>query len=180
MGSGTDQQIDWLTDREWRDGETVVDVGGGNGATLVALLRRHPRLNGIVFDLPETARDAERVVGESDVADRCRVVAGSFFESVPAGDTYALAGIIHDWDDEHASRILETVRKAAPASARVLIRDAVISPGNDAQGNKWLDVLMLVLLQGRERTEDEWRRLLSGVGLEITSISEGLVQARCP
>ena len=179
MASGVDQQIDWLTDREWRDGETVVDVGGGNGATLVALLRRNPQLNGIVFDLPETARDAERIVGESDVADRCRVVAGSFFDSVPPGDTYALAGILHDWDDEHASQILATVRTAAPTEARVLIRDAVISPRNDAEGNKWLDLLMLVLLGGRERTEEEWRRLLSDAGLEVTSITDGLIEAKC-
>jgi hypothetical protein len=179
MASGTDQQIDWLADLDWRDDETVVDVGGGNGATLVALLRRHPQLNGIVFDLPETARDAELVVAGSDVADRCRVVAGSFFESVPEGDVYVLGAILHDWDDEHASQILGAVRAGAPPNARVVIRDAVIPPGNDPHGNKWLDLLMLVLLRGRERNEEQWRELLAASDFEVASISDGLIQATC-
>jgi len=179
MASGTDRQIDWLADLEWRDGETVVDVGGGNGATLVALLRRHPQLNGIVFDLPETARDAEVVVANSEVADRCRIVAGSFFESVPAGDVYALAGILHDWDDEHAARILRTIRAAAPPNARVVIHDSVIPPGNEPHGNKWLDLLMLVLLRGRERTEEQWQTLLADSDFEAVSIADGLIQAQC-
>jgi predicted O-methyltransferase YrrM len=179
MASGTDQQIDWLADLDWRDGETVVDVGGGNGATLVALLRRQPQLRGIVFDLPETAREAETLVASSGLSDRCSVVAGSFFDTVPSGDAYALSGILHDWDDEHAARILRTIRSAAPPNARVVIRDAVIPPGNEPHGNKWLDLLMLVLLRGRERTEEEWRKLLSESSFEVTAISDGLIQAAC-
>jgi len=179
MASGTDQHIGPLVELDWRDGETVVDVGGGNGATLVALLRLHPQLNGVVFDLPETARDAELLVGESDVADRCRVVAGSFFESVPTGDTYTLAGILHDWDDERALQILQVIRNSAAADARVVIRDSVIPPGDGPHGNKWLDLLMLVLLRGRERNEQEWRELLSRAGFEVVSISDGLIEATC-
>jgi hypothetical protein len=179
MASGTEQQIDPLVEVDWRDGETVVDVGGGNGATLVALLRRRPSLRGIVFDLPETARDAEVVVAESGLSDRCTVVAGSFFEIVPPGDAYLLGAILHDWDDEHATRILRTIRTAAPPDARVIIRDAVIPPDNEPHGNKWLDLLMLVLLRGRERTEEEWRALLADADFDVTSISDGLILAAC-
>src|SRR6266568_7725760 len=98
MASGAEQNLDPVVELDWRDGETIVDVGGGNGATLVALLRRRPELSGIVFDLPGTARDAEIFVAESGLSDRCRVVAGSFFDTIPPGDTYLLSAILHDWD----------------------------------------------------------------------------------
>jgi hypothetical protein len=159
---------------EWRDGETVVDVGGGNGALLVDLLRRRPGLRGIVFDLPETDRD------ESLFGDRIEFVAGSFFERVPEGDAYVLSAIIHDWDDERATAILRTIRAAAPSGARLLATESVIQPGNDPDGAKWLDLLMLVLAGGRERTEPEWRALLEGAGVEPVRIEDGLVEARCP
>ena len=179
MASGAEQDVDPLLKVDWRDGETVVDVGGGNGATLVALLRRRPGLSGIVFDLPETAREAETFLARSDLASRCRVVAGSFLETVPPGDVYLLQAILHDWDDERAGLILRTIRSNAPPRARVVIRDAVIPPGNEPHGNKWLDLLMLVLLRGRERTEEEWRRLLEAAGFDVASISDGLILATC-
>src|SRR5207253_6218688 len=113
---------------DWRDGEVVVDVGGGNGALLVKLIRRRPELRGIVLDLPETVRD------EAALGDRIQFVAGSFFESVPEGDAYLFSGILHDWPDEDAARILRTMRVAAPAHARLLINESVIRPGNDADG----------------------------------------------
>ena len=106
-------------------------------------------------------------------------VAGSFFDTVPAGDTYVLGAILHDWDDERATQILRTIRVAAPQNARVVIRDAVIPPGNDPHGNKWLDLLMLVLLRGRERTEEEWRLLLAQSDFDVVSISDGMIEARC-
>jgi O-methyltransferase domain len=179
MASGAEEQVDPLMEVGWRDGETIVDVGGGNGATLAALLRRRPGLSGIVFDLPETARDAETFLARSDLTDRCQVVAGSFFETVPPGDVYLLQGILHDWDDEHAGLILRAVRTSAQPGARVVIRDAVIPPGNEPHGSKWLDLLMLVLLRGRERTEEEWRHLLDDLGFDVVSISDGLILATC-
>jgi len=179
MASGADQNIGPLAELEWRDGETLVDVGGGNGATLAALLGARPELQGVVFDLPGATREAETLIREAGLSDRCTIVTGSFFESVPSGDTYLLASILHDWDDENALRILHTVRAGAPANARVLIRDSVIPPGDEAHGNKWLDLLMLVLLRGRERTEEEWRKLLSGAGFEVASISDGLIVSKC-
>jgi O-methyltransferase domain len=163
-----------LAQLDWREGETVVDVGGGNGALLVDLFGRRRGLHGIVFDLPETERD------EAALGPNIEFVAGSFFDSVPTGDAYVLSAILHDWDDERVAIILRTIRAAAPAGAQVLIAESVIEPGNEPEGAKWLDLLMLVLAGGRERTEHEWRALLEGAGLEPVQIEDGLIEARCP
>lgn len=173
MAGGKERSAERLADLEWRDGETVVDVGGGNGTLLVELLRHRSELRGIVFDLPETDRD------EDALGDNIEFVAGSFFERVPAGDAYVLSAILHDWNDERATAILRTVRASAPHDARVLIVESVIPPGNEPNGAKWLDLLMLVLAGGRERTEREWRALLEGAGLEPVSVEDGLIEARC-
>lgn len=173
MSGGKRPNADRLAELDWRDGEVVVDVGGGNGALLVYLLRRRPKLRGIVLDLPETTRD-EATLGP-DIA----FMAGSFFESVPAGDAYVLSAIIHDWDDDAATTILQTIRRAALPNARVLITESVIPPGNDPEGAKWLDLLMLVLAGGRERTEPQWRTLLEGAGFDPVRIENGLIEARC-
>ena len=156
---------------EWRDGEVVVDVGGGNGALLSKLIELRPELRGIVLDLPETVRD------EAALGDRIEFVAGSFFDSVPEGDAYVLSGILHDWPDEDAARILRTIRAAAPPHARLLINESVIEPGNDPQGAKWLDLLMFVLAGGRERDEKQWRDLFSTTGWEPTRF-EQVIEAR--
>jgi hypothetical protein len=173
MGGGNDRKAEHLAGLEWRDGEVVVDVGGGNGSQLLGLLRRKENLRGIVFDLPETNRD------ESSFPDGLEFVAGNFFKRAPHGDTYLLSGILHDWDDERAAAICRTIRTAASPGARLLITESVIPPGNEPEGAKWLDLLMLVLAGGRERTEPEWRRLLDSTGFDIEQIEDGLIQARC-
>jgi hypothetical protein len=173
MAGGKERSAERLAGLEWRDDETVVDVGGGNGALLRGLLQRRPRLHGIAFDLPETVRD-ERALG-----DRISFVAGDFFERVPTGDAYVLSTILHDWDNERAAAILGTIRVAAPASARLFILDSVVGQGNEPSGAKWLDLLMLVLAGGRERTEPEWRRLIESTGFRIEQIEDRLIQARC-
>jgi hypothetical protein len=171
--SGGKSRADRLAELDWSDGDVVVDVGGGNGALLVDLLRRRPGLHGIVLDLPETVRDEEALGPDIEFVE------GSFFESVPAGDGYVLSGIIHDWDDEAATAILRTIRGAAPPNARVLITESVIGPGNEPAGAKWLDLLMLVLARGRERTESEWRALLDRANLSAERIEDGLIVATC-
>ena len=173
MAGGKDRSADRLAALEWRDGETVVDVGGGNGALLLELFRRRPGLRGIVFDLPETDRD------EGLFGDGLEFVAGSFFEHVPEGDAFLLSGILHDWDDEPATAILRTIRASASPDARVLITESVVPSGNEPHGGKWLDLLMLVLAGGRERDEGQWRTLLVGAGLTLVRIDDGLIQARC-
>jgi hypothetical protein len=174
MSGGKHRNAERLAELDWADGEIVVDVGGGNGALLVELLRRRPGLRGVVLDLPETVRDEEALAPDIEFVE------GSFFEAVPAGDAYVLSGIIHDWDDEAATAILRTIRAAAHPQARVLITENVLAPGNEPEGAKWLDLLMLVLAGGRERTEPEWRGLLEGAGLEPIRIDDGLIEARCP
>ncbi len=172
MSGGKGRSGERLSALDWHGDETVVDVGGGNGALLHDLLARVPDVRGIVLDLPETVRD-------EDLGDRIEFVEGSFFDSVPAGDVYVLSGILHDWDDERAGAILRTIRAGAPAEARLVIVESVIGPGNDPNGAKWLDLLMLVLIDGRERTETEWRTLLEGAGFVVDEIEDGLIRARC-
>jgi hypothetical protein len=169
MAEGRSRPAERLAALEWREGEVVVDVGGGNGALLIELIRLKPELRGIVLDLPETVRD------EAALGEQIEFVAGSFFESVPEGDAYILSGILHDWPDEDAARILRTIRRAAPAHARLLINESVIEPGNDPQGAKWLDLLMLVLAGGRERDELQWRELLEGTGFLVVSLENPIV-----
>jgi hypothetical protein len=166
-------RVDQLAALDWRGEEIVVDVGGGDGSLLRGLLDRVPSLRGIVFDLPETNRD------EATFDERLSFVAGSFFERVPQGDVYILSAILHDWDDERAAAILRTIRACAPADARLLVLESVVPAGNEPHGAKWLDVLMLTLLGGRERDEEQWRALLGGAGLEPVRIEDDLVEARC-
>jgi hypothetical protein len=173
MEQGKEQRVERLASLDWRGDETVVDVGGGNGSLLVGLLERHPGLRGIVFDLPETARD------EANLGERCTFVAGSFFERVPAGDVYVLSTILHNWDDSAAARILETIRAHAPAGARLIALDAVLPDGGEAHWARWLDLLGLAVFGGRERDETQWRALLAAGGFEPIAIVDGRIEARC-
>jgi O-methyltransferase domain len=173
MRHGSQGDFERLDSVEWRGDETVVDVGGGNGSLLVSLLERHPGMRGIVFDLPETVRD------EAALGDRCTFVAGSFFEAVPAGDAFILSTVLHNWDDASALRILQTVRAAARDTARLILVEAVMEPGNEPDVAKWLDLLMLALFASRERTEEQWRTLLQDAGFEPTRFGGGVIEARC-
>jgi len=171
MEQGKERRVERLEPVEWRGDETVVDVGGGNGSLLTELLRRQPGLRGIVLDLPETVRD------EAALGDRIEFVAGNFFERVPSGDVYVLGTVLHDWDDERAAAILRTIRAAAPDDARLLILDTVVPGGNEPGGAKWLDLLMLTLFAGKERSETQWRELLAAGGFEPVRFHDALIEA---
>lgn len=156
--------------------ETVVDVGGGNGSVLSAILSRAPRLKGVLYDLPDVADRAAPLLDQTGVADRCTVTGGSFFESVPrvsGGPTaYMLRHIVHDWRDDDAAVILRHCREAIgqERGSRVLLVETVIEPGDATDFGKWLDLMMLVV-GGKERTETQYRDLLKAAGLELTRIT---------
>lgn len=155
---------------------TVVDVGGSNGSLLAAILRAHPGVRGILFDLPHVVAGAAPVLAEAGVADRCAVVGGTFFESVPPGaNAYLLKYIIHDWDDARAGAILRRCREAAAPGAVLLLIEQVLperlEAGTAAQRVTRLDLQMLVLTPGgRERTEGEFRALLGAAGFALRAV----------
>ncbi len=149
----------------------VVDVGGGHGLLLATILRAHPTSSGVLFDLPHVAASAEPLLRDAGVADRCSTVGGDFFESVPEGGAfYILAQILHDWDDERSRVILGNCRRAMLDDGKVLVVEQILPPANEPSLAKWLDLHMLVLLGGRERTEAEYAALLGDAGFELTRV----------
>jgi SAM-dependent methyltransferase len=152
---------------------TVVDVAGGHGSLLAAVLRANPTVKGILFDLPHVI-DRARTRGflGGDLESRARSESGSFFETVPGGgDLYLMKHIIHDWDDDHCLRILANCRRAMNPGGRVVVVDAVIPPGNDPHPAKFGDLNMLVMTHGgKERTEEEFRTLFQQAGFQLTNI----------
>jgi SAM-dependent methyltransferase len=156
---------------DWGALRTVVDVGGGSGAFLAGILARFPALRGTVFDLPHVVAGAPAVLAAAGVADRCAVVAGSFFDGVPAGaDAYLLKRVLYGWDDQHALVLLGRVRDALPPGGRVLVLEPVLRPGNDDDVGKLYDLLLLTMSGTGARTGRELEGLLGRVGLRITAV----------
>jgi hypothetical protein len=150
---------------------TVVDVGGGNGSLISVVLRRNPGLRGILYDLPHVVERAKGNLQEVGLSDRCQAIGGSFFTSAPAGgDAYVLRHIIHDWYDEDCLKILGNIRKVLPASGKVLIVEGVVPPGNGTSFTKLLDLAMMVVPGGMERTAEEYRDLYARAGFRLTRI----------
>ncbi len=156
----------------------VVDVGGGQGVLLQHVLEAHPHLRGIVFDRPAVSEAARARLAEAGLSGRCEVVSGDFFAGVPVGgDAYVLSWILHDWDDEAAVRILTNCRAAMGDAGRLLVLELVLSPANaphpptaaDALA-RTVDLEMLAVVGGRERTEAEFQALLGRAGLGLTRV----------
>ncbi|MEH1017221.1 methyltransferase, partial [Micromonospora sp. CPCC 206060] len=158
------------------DQSPVVDVGGGNGTLISAILKSSPESRGIVFDSPTGVEKAAQVLADEGVADRCDVHSGDFFVEVPrGGDAYVMKSIIHDWSDEQSMVILRNCREAVPADGRLLIIDPVLPPPpvteSLASPFAYLnDLAMLVKLGGKERTEAEYEALLSAAGFRKTRV----------
>ena len=149
----------------------VVDVGGGSGALLAAILTANPRLRGVLFDRPQVVAAAAGVLDAAGVGDRCSVEGGSFFDAVPPnGDVYLLSQVIHDWNDEQAVQILGNCRKVMPSESRILVAETVLPAGNEPSIAKRVDVVMLVVAGGRERTPDEFAALFRSAGFELTNV----------
>ncbi len=152
---------------------SLLDVGGGRGHLVAALLRRYPHLRGAVLDQPEVARHAAEVLARAGVAERAEVVSGDFFTSVPAGaDAYLMSMILHDWNDAQAVRILTNTRQAMGPHSELLVVDAIVPPGNGAHDGKLRDLIMLALHPGRERTEADFATLFAQAGLRLRETRE--------
>lgn len=151
------------------EGSTVVDVGGGRGGLLRAVLELHPSLSGVLYDQePAVAR---HLLDVPDLAGRWRAEAGDFFASVPeGGDVYVLKHVLHDWPDAACVDILRQVRAAIPARGRLLVVDSVLPPGNAPHYGKAMDVAMMAVLDGKERTAEEYATLLSAADFRLTRV----------
>jgi ubiquinone/menaquinone biosynthesis C-methylase UbiE len=156
---------------EFAASSTVVDVGGGDGSLLAALLSAHPSLRGVLFDQPAVVARAEQVFAAAGVASRAAWVEGDFFSTaLPDGDVYVLKSVLHNWDDEAAESLLRSCRRPIRAHARLLIAERVVPIGNAPSEAKLFDINMLVIAGGRERTEAEYRDLLEKAGFELSRV----------
>jgi ubiquinone/menaquinone biosynthesis C-methylase UbiE len=150
----------------------IIDVGGGNGSLLSQLLERYPTVQGTIFDLPHVVERAEARLANSPVRSRLSFASGNFFQSItPSGaNAILMRHIIHDWNDEQCTTILRNCAAALAPGGKVIVIESVIPPGNEWNFGKWLDLTMLVIPEGRERTADEYDRLFGGAGLRLTQI----------
>jgi len=149
----------------------LADVGGGHGVLLAAILAANPSVRGILFDQPHVLMDADAISNSSGAGDRLQMVSGDFFEQLPIqADAYMLKSVIHDWDDASAIRILRSCRAAMAEGAKLLVIEQVVLPANEPDPTKFLDVRMLVMQGGCERTADEFRQIYAAAGLELSKI----------
>lgn len=171
--------VEVLAGVDWAGTRNVVDVGGGDGTLLLGLLARCPSLEGVVFDLPQVVAAAEAKIARSDVAARLTCRGGSFLENdLPAADAYILARVLHNWSDKKAASILGSCRRSIRAGGGLLILEEILPEGNAPHPGKLLDLQMLVVVGGRERTQREWDVLLGGAGFALRPDSRsGLLRA---
>jgi hypothetical protein len=159
-----------VTGYDWSRSRTVVDVGGGTGLFLSALLRHHSHLSGILVDQPHVIASAPAVLAAAGVVERCQISAGSFFEKIAGqGDTYVLSRILHDWDDERALSILNSLRSSMPKQGRLLILEMVVPEDGKPHPSKMFDIAMMVLFGGLERTQREFADLLRSASFHLAA-----------
>jgi hypothetical protein len=150
---------------------SIADVGGSTGNLLTTILSQHPGPRGILFDLPHVVRDAPALIENRGLGDRIRIEAGTFFESVPAGaDAYILSHIIHDWNREQCLIILDRCRRAMNSGGRLLLAEMVLPDGDAPHPGKMLDMVMLTVTGGEERTASQYAALLDAAGFRMTRV----------
>jgi len=155
---------------DFRSFGTVVDVGGGRGTLLSAILESHPKLKGVLFDLPATADEARTAFAARGLAGRCECVGGDFFAAVPAGDCIILSAVISDWNDEKSVAILENCRRALSPDGRLLLIERLLVPEEPAPQSVFMDLQMLVIGGGTGRSAAEYRKILGAAGLELVRV----------
>ncbi len=171
MAEGTRRYGNSFASLDLEGRSVAVDVGGGRGELLAMLLADRPSLKGVLYDLPQGVAEAGPFLASRGLTDRVRIETGSMFESVPrGGDLYILSRILHDWPDDRAALVLRNCRKAIPDHGVLLIREGVVPAGDAPSPTKEMDLVMLFMLGGQERTEREWRDLLGRSGFEIARI----------
>jgi hypothetical protein len=149
----------------------VVDIGGGQGKLVTGILKANPATHGILFDTPTQTPGAQRLFEQEEIADRCEAMTGDFLEAVPeGGDAYLLKHIIHDWDDQRAIEILKNCHRSMSKDARLLLIEEIITDASEFAPAKVLDIQQMLMPGGRERTEEEYRKLLEAAGFELTAV----------
>jgi hypothetical protein len=152
-------------------GRVVADVGGGNGSLLRKLLAKFPTVRGMLIDLPAVVERARPLMQSAGLLERCDLQTADFFKAIPGGaDIYLFRHIIHDWTDEQCRVILTNLRKAIAPTGKLIVAEMVIPPGNERSFGKFLDLNMLIMPGGKERTEDEYRTLFERSGFCLTRI----------
>jgi ubiquinone/menaquinone biosynthesis C-methylase UbiE len=150
---------------------TIVDVGGGHGGLITSILKKNPSMRGILFDAPQVIEGAKSALAESGVGDRCQLVSGDFFKLVPeGGDAIVMKWIIHDWNDEQSVSIMKNCRRALPEGGKLILIEAVVPATSEPHFSKFIDLNMLVMTGGRERTEEEFRALYEASGFKLARI----------
>jgi len=150
----------------------IADIGGGHGLFLSKILKANPRTNGILFDLPQVAQEAKKLLSDAGLSARCEVMGGDFFTVVPGGcDAYLLKHVLHDWDDAHSETILRHCRDAVAPGGRVLVVEMVVPPPGVPSFARLIDLeMMAISSNGRERTEREFANLFARAGLALTRV----------
>ena len=147
----------------------IVDVGGGHGKIISEILRQNPSMRGVLFDLPHAFEGGKKAIAQAGLADRCEVISGDFFVSVPAGaDTYILSRVIHDWDDQKTIVILKAVRRAIVPGGKLILLETLVRSDGATIYPLLSDLNMLLITGGSERTEEEYRVLYRAAGFELT------------
>lgn len=162
-----------VADYDFSSIKTLVDIGGGEGFFLTAILQANPDLKGIVYDLPHVVTKATKQIETLKLEDRCTIAAGSFFDSVPSGgDAYMMKLVLHDWDDLQTIQILKSCHAVMEANSKLLVVENVIPTGNETSHGKLTDIEMLLLTSGgRERTKEEFSKLFAAAGFQLTKIT---------
>jgi O-methyltransferase domain/Dimerisation domain len=151
--------------------KTVVDVGGGHGGLITEILQANPRVKGILFDAPQVVDGARERLVAAGFSDRCKTVAGDFFKAVPSGgDAYVMKWIIHDWDDERAIQILKNCRAQMGVDGRLILVDCVVPETPEPHFSKFIDLNMLVMTGGKERTAREFGNLFEAAGFKLLQV----------
>jgi cyclopropane fatty-acyl-phospholipid synthase-like methyltransferase len=156
---------------DFSDINTIVDVGGGNGGLITSILTSNPHMNGVLADLSQVAESARKHIEAAGLSDRCTCVTIDMFESVPEGaDAYIMANVIHDWHDEEAIKTLQNCRRALEPGGRVLLVEMLVTGPNEPHQSKLVDIEMLIMERGKERSEGEYRTLYEAAGFRLARV----------